>query len=172
MYARFYMLTCTKPRSMNGINASWDIVRESDIEIDFTDLMRTRKAVNFIEKYNRVSAKARRNYETSIEPRLAYSPPRRLQLVSRLFKNRTNFTFSRNCRAHFLKSRVCKPCENPRQRSLSAPTRISEYDGIPGKQMLSPRWSPEDNVLSGELTISRKEESIVACQVRLAHKTV
>ena len=58
MYALFYMLTCTKPRSMNGINASWDIVRESDIEIDFTDLMRTRKAVNFIEKYNRVSVKA------------------------------------------------------------------------------------------------------------------
>ena len=94
--------------------------------------MRTRKAVNFIEKYNRVSAKARRNYETSIEPRLAYSPPRRLQLVSRLFKNRTNFSFSQICRAHFLKSRVCKSCENPRQRSLSAPTRISEYGGIPG----------------------------------------
>ena len=43
---------------MNGINASWDIVRESDVEIDSTDLMRTRKAVNFIEKYNRVSVKA------------------------------------------------------------------------------------------------------------------
>ena len=84
--------------------------------------MRTRKVVNFIEKYNRVSCES--SYETSIEPRLAYAPPRSLQLVSRLFKNRTNFSFSRYCRAHFLESRVCKLCENPRQRSLSTPAKL------------------------------------------------
>jgi hypothetical protein len=43
------------------------------------------------------------------DSRLTYSPPCGLQRVSRLFENSTNFIHSRDCRAHFLEGRVCKP---------------------------------------------------------------
>ena len=108
---------------MNGMNVSWHIFRENHAEnIECTDLMRTRKAVDFIKKYDRASEKQERAmYNSSIDLRLAYAPPCGLQVLSRLFEHRTNFIHSRDCRANFLESRVCKPCENPRQRSLSAP---------------------------------------------------